>query len=60
MNAKKVLPKVKKRNPLVAPTLGRKAGKHAPDPKGVRRSSNRQAEIEAGQIVRPIKDDDAS
>ena len=52
MNAKKVPGKLKPRNPLVAPTLVRKAGKHLPDPKGTRRTSNRKAELEAEQSLR--------
>ncbi len=59
MNVKKKLATVKKRNPLVAPTLARKAGKHAPDPKGLRRSSNREAETEAEQVVRKLQEDKA-
>jgi hypothetical protein len=53
---KKLAVKIKPRNPLVAPTLVRKAGKHAPDPKGVRRASNRKAEVEGEQVVQNIRD----
>ena len=38
---------VKVRNPLVVPTLKRKSGKHAPDPKGTRREANRAARDDA-------------
>lgn len=47
MAAKKKPPKIKPRNPVLVPSLGRKAGKHGPDPKGVRRASNRAAQDEA-------------
>lgn len=57
-SARKV-PTIKPRNPVLVPALGRKAGKHAPDPKGQRRSANRKAEVE-GEVAlskRPRRDD---
>ncbi len=56
MSTKKVAVNIKPRNPLVAPTLARKAGKHAPDPKGVRRMSNHKAEVEGEQVVKDLRD----
>jgi hypothetical protein len=41
-----VLPATKPRNPLVAPTLLKKAGKHAPSPGGERKRANDAAKIE--------------
>jgi hypothetical protein len=42
-----VLPATKPRNPLVAPTLLKKAGKHAPSPGGERKRANDAAKKEA-------------
>lgn len=45
------VPKIKPRNPVLVPALGRKAGKHAPDPKGTRRAANRAAEVEGDASI---------
>jgi hypothetical protein len=42
-----VLPATKPRNPLVVPTLHKKAGKHAPSPGGERKRANDAAKKEA-------------
>jgi hypothetical protein len=45
-----ILPATKPRNPLVAPTLHKKAGKHAPSPGGERKRANDAAKKEAVAI----------
>lgn len=52
MAARKGIPKIKPRNPVLVPSLGRKAGKHAPDPKGRRRVENEAARVEAAAVIK--------
>jgi hypothetical protein len=49
-----VLPATKPRNPLVAPTLLKKAGKHVPDPGGERKRANDAAKKEIQARKKPI------
>ena len=51
------VPTIKPRNPVLVPSLKRKSGKHAPDPKGVRRESNQAAEREAQRLIDERKRD---
>lgn len=52
MAARKGIPRIKPRNPVLVPALGRKAGKHAPDPKGQRRLQNQAAKVEAAAVIK--------
>ena len=52
MAARKGIPKIKPRNPVMVPALARKAGKHAPDPKGQRRLDNEAAKVEAEKAIK--------